>query len=72
VNSKRGEETLEKANTEKNPHAVALGRLGGLAAAGAGGRSKSPAKQAASRRNIKIAVERQRILRELRKKAKAS
>jgi len=34
----------------KNPHAVALGRLGGKA----GGKSRSPAKGAASRENGKL------------------
>jgi len=38
----------------KNPHAVALGRKGGLVGGAIGGRSKSPAKVAAARENGKL------------------
>ena len=38
---------LDMTNKKKNPHAVALGRLGGKV----GGKSRSPAKVAAVRKN---------------------
>lgn len=38
------------AQRKKNPHAVALGRLGGLAAAGAGARAKYAAMTPEARR----------------------